>query len=105
MPQYHNPNLARTARLNQQADGTFAAGTKARDTSDKYVRYTVLSASVLFLIALAQRLRVRSARIGLNVVAFGLLIFVGTEALSLPRLTMSYLVLSETTDVVGCRAL
>jgi hypothetical protein len=40
----------------------------------------------LFLIALAQRLRVRSARIGLNLVAFGLLIFVGAEVLTLPRL-------------------
>jgi hypothetical protein len=86
MPQYQNQYVAQATKLNQQADATFDAGTAARDTSDKYVRYTVLFASVLFLVALAQRLRVRSARIGLNFVAFALLIFVGAEVLVLPRL-------------------
>jgi hypothetical protein len=86
MPQYQNPYITQATRLNNQASTTFDHGTGARDSSDKYVRYTVLLASVLFLIALAQRLRVRSARIGLNAVAFGLLIFVGAEVLALPRL-------------------
>jgi hypothetical protein len=86
MPQYNNPYLSQASRLNAEAAKTFDQGTSARDTSDKYVRYTVLLASVLFLIALAQRLRFRSARIGLNVVAFGILVYAITEVLTLPRL-------------------
>ena len=42
------------------------------------------SRSVLFLVALAQRLKVREAHIGLNVVAFGLLVFVLASVLTLP---------------------
>jgi hypothetical protein len=86
MPQYNNTYLTQANRLNNQASSTFDQGTSARDTSDKYVRYTVLLASVLFLIALAQRLTVRSARVGLNAVAFGILIYALTEVLALPRL-------------------
>jgi hypothetical protein len=36
-------------------------------------------------VALAKRLEVSAARIGLNVVAFGLLVYVLTSVLSLPR--------------------
>jgi hypothetical protein len=86
MPQYNNTYLSEAGRLNTEAAKTFDEGTAAKDTSDQYVRYTVLLASVLFLIALAQRLRSRSARIGLNVAAFGVLIYAITEVLTLPRL-------------------
>jgi len=86
MPQYHNSYLAQADRLNTEASKMFDQGTAARDTSDSYVRYTVLLASVLFLVALAQRLTVRSARIGLNVVAFGVFVFAITDVLTLPRL-------------------
>jgi hypothetical protein len=86
MPQYHNPYFAQATTLNNQASSLFDEGTAARETADKYVRDTVLFASVLFLVALAQRLKVRAARIGLNVVAFGLLVYVLTSVLSLPRI-------------------
>jgi hypothetical protein len=86
MPQYTNTYFSQASRLNTEAANTFDQGTSARDTSDKYVRYTVLLASVLFLIALAQRLRFRSARIGLNAVAFGVLVYAITNVLNLPRL-------------------
>jgi hypothetical protein len=86
MPQYHNSYFARAAVLNTQASTAFDEGTNARDTADEYVRDTVLFASVLFLVALAQRLRGREARIGLNVVAFGVLVFTIVSVLSLPRL-------------------
>lgn len=86
MPQYHNPYFARATVLNDNASNTFNEGTAARGTGDKYVRDTVLFASVLFLVALAQRLKVRVARISLNVVAFGLLVYVLTSVLSLPRI-------------------
>ena len=86
MPQYDNPYFDKATKLNNQASATFDQGTSARDTADKYVRDTVLFASVLFLVALAQRLKVRGARIALNVVAFGLLVYVLTSVLTLPRL-------------------
>ena len=72
MPQYHNPYFAKATALNNQASTMFDEGTSARDTADKYVRDTVLFATILFLVAIAQRLKIRGARIGMNVVAFGL---------------------------------
>jgi hypothetical protein len=86
MPEYTNTYFSQASRLNTEAAKTFDEGTSGRDTSDKYVRYTVLLASVLFLVALAQRLRFRSARIGLNVVAFAVLVYAITEVVTLPRL-------------------
>jgi hypothetical protein len=86
MPQYSNSYISEATRLNDQASLTFDQGTSARDTSDEYLRYTVLLASILFLIALAQRLKDRVARIGLNVVAIGVLIYALSEVLTLPRL-------------------
>jgi hypothetical protein len=86
MPSYHNPNQQAAERLNALAEDTFDQGTAARDNADKYVRDTVLFASVLFLVALAQRLKVVRARIALGVVAFGLLAFVVVSVVQLPRL-------------------
>ena len=86
MPQYHNPYFANATALNNKAAAAFDEGTDARETGDKYVRDTVLFASVLFLVALAQRLKVRIARISLNVVAFGLLVYVLSSVLTLPRI-------------------
>jgi hypothetical protein len=86
MPQYHNPYFAKATVLNNEAAADFDEGTAARETGDKYVRDTVLFASVLFLVALAQRLKVRIARIGLNVVAFGLLVYVLASVFTLPRI-------------------
>lgn len=86
MPSYHNPNQQTADRLNALAEDTFDKGTEARENADKYVRDTVLFASVLFLVALAQRLKVVRARIALGVVAFGLLAFVVVSVVQLPRL-------------------
>jgi len=86
MPQYHNPYFEKATTLNDEASTTFDEGTDARDTADKYVRDTVLFASVLFLVAVSQRLRLRMARISLNVVAFGVLAFVLVSVLTLPRI-------------------
>lgn len=86
MSQYKNVHLAQAGQFNTRATKTFDQGTAARDTSDSYVRYTVLLASVLFLVALAQRLRDRIARISLNVVAFGVLVYALSEVMALPRL-------------------
>ena len=54
----------------------FEAGTEARETGDKYVRNTVLLATVLFLTAVAQRFRSRRAR-SLLLVVSGVLLCTG----------------------------
>jgi len=86
MPQYHNPYFAQAASLNAQASATFDEGSSARETGDKYVRDTVLLASVLFLVALSQRLKVRAARAGLTVFSFAMLVFVVISVVLLPHL-------------------
>ena len=86
MTQYRNPLAARAEILNQQASATFDEGSAARDTAEKYVRDTVLFASVLFLVALAQRLKARRARLGLLGVATALLVYVTASVIGLPRI-------------------
>jgi hypothetical protein len=85
MPQYDNPLFDQSETLNAKSDATFDDGTHARETSEKYVRDTVLFASVLFLVAVAQRLRVRAARIAANVFAVVFLAYVLTSVSTLPR--------------------
>jgi hypothetical protein len=68
MPQYHNAAAERAATYDERASAAFEAGTKARETGDRYLRNTVLLATVLFLTALAQKFkvfRVRLAVVGL----------------------------------------
>ena len=86
MPSYHNPNQDAANRLNAAAATTFDQGTAARDNADRYVRDTVLFASVLFLVAVAQRFKAIRARIAIGVIAFGLLTFVIISVAQLPRL-------------------
>ena len=86
MPSYHNPNQDAANRLNAAAATTFDQGTTARDNADRYVRDTVLFASVLFLVAVAQRFKAIRARIAIGVIAFGLLTFVIISVAQLPRL-------------------
>jgi len=69
MPEYHNPRLARAHQLDQEATAAFTEGTEARETAENYVRITVLLATVLFLIALAHRFKLRKVRVGLLAVA------------------------------------
>jgi hypothetical protein len=82
MPQYHNANLEASAKWEERASAAFEEGTAARETGDKYLRNTVLLATVLFLTALSQRFKVRNVRLGLMAVSGVLLVialyFVGT---------------------------
>jgi len=86
MPGYANPAMTKAATSNAQASSYFAAGTAARETANKYVRQTVLFASVLFVVAVAQRFRLRGARVGANVVALTLLAYTVFGVGSLPRI-------------------
>ena len=82
MPQYHNAAAERAARAGERASVALEGGTTARETGDKYLRNTVLLATVLFLTALAQKFKVEGVRIGLIVVSAVLLaialFYVGT---------------------------
>ena len=85
MPGFSQPDLERAAALNDQASASFAEGTDARETANKYVRDTVLFATVLFLIAVAQRFRERRIRIGANALALSLLAYSLISVVILPR--------------------
>jgi len=85
MPQYRNPYLATAAQLNNRAAATFAQGTKARDHAETYVRDTVLFAAVLFLVAIAQRFKLRNVRVATTGVALALLIYTAVSVSQLPR--------------------
>jgi hypothetical protein len=82
MPQYRNAAAERAVARERQAATAFEEGTAAREKGDKYLRNTILLATVLFLTALAQRFKVESVRIGLLVVCGVLLVialvFIGT---------------------------
>ena len=86
MPEYDNALLEEGAALNARANVLFDEGTEARETSEQYVRLTVLLATVLFLIALSQRFKVRGVRIGLLVVAVALFTYDVVSIAGLPRL-------------------
>jgi hypothetical protein len=86
MPGYVNPKVDKATHLNAQASEAFQQGTEARETGEKYVRNTVLFASVLFLVALAQRQRSRGARVAANGIAVALLLFTMASVVTLPRL-------------------
>jgi hypothetical protein len=86
MPEYKNPDFEKAAELNDEASTSFEAGTEARETAEHYVRDTVLLATVLFLVALAQRFKIRAARLATGAVAIGVLIFALQSVMSLPRL-------------------
>ena len=85
MPQYHNPYLDAAARLNATAAATFDQGTAARDNAERYVRDTVLFATVLFVVAVAQRFKVRAVRVTTTAIALGLACYTTVAMLTLPR--------------------
>lgn len=86
LPQYHEAVAADAARLNRHASNVFDRGTKSRETGDKYIRGTVLLATVLFLIAVSQRFRLFKVRVALLVVALTLLAIALSALVTYPRL-------------------
>jgi hypothetical protein len=86
MPGFANPSMTKARRLNARASALFAAGTEARENANKFVRQTVLFASVLFVIGIAQRFRLRWVRIGAASLALALLLYVLVGVGSLPRI-------------------
>jgi hypothetical protein len=86
MPEYKNPRLAESEKLNQESAAAFTEGTESRETAEKYVRVTVLLATVLFLTAIAQRFKIRQVRLGLFLVAASLMLFAIVTVGMYPRL-------------------
>ncbi|MDP9302808.1 MAG: hypothetical protein M3P43_18230 [Actinomycetota bacterium] len=85
MPGFTQPDLVEADHLNAQASELFEQGTEARETANKYVRDTVLFASVLFLAGLAQRFKDRRVKTAAIAVAFTLLAFTLVTIVTLPR--------------------
>lgn len=73
MPEYRSAKREEAKRLNVKAAAVFEQGTHAGDMGDRYVRITVLLATVLLITAIGQRFRVTSVRTGLLITAFLLL--------------------------------
>jgi hypothetical protein len=86
MPEYKNVLVEKGRDLHKEAEAHFHEGTEANHTAEKYVRDTVLFAMVLFLVAMAQRLKHRVARIALNAFAGLMLVYVLFSVVTLPRL-------------------
>jgi hypothetical protein len=85
MAEYHNALLEQAAEMNDEASAVFDEGTRSRQTAEQYVRTTVLLATVLFLIALSQRFKLRNVRVGVLVVATGLMVAALYTVVILPR--------------------
>jgi len=73
MPEYRNANAQATIQREKEATEAFEQGAAARGVSDKYVRATVVLATVLLLVAISQRFKTPAVRMGLAIVAFLLL--------------------------------
>jgi hypothetical protein len=85
MAEYRSSKTEEAAKLNDQATEVFEQGTRGRQHSDEYVRVTVTLATVLLLMAISQRFKTHSVRVGLLVIATLLLCFPVYHILTLPR--------------------
>ena len=86
MPGFTTAAFEQAAALNAQASRELNAGTANRETANEYIRGTVLFASVLFLVAIAQRFKVRKIRFVANGLAVVLLLYSIGVVIALPRI-------------------
>ena len=87
MPEYRQADQDRANQLNATADALYRKGSADGTHSDDYVRTTVYLASVLFLVGISGHFKVRSARVGLIVVAIVITAFAVTQLITLPKPT------------------
>jgi hypothetical protein len=85
MPQYRNAQSEVAAAKQRQATEAFEEGSHARERGDRYLRNTVLLATVLFLTALAQKFRLHRVRLGLLVLCGVLLVIALFFLITYPR--------------------
>ena len=86
MPEYVNTGTEKGEELNDESSATFDEGTEARENADRYVRQTVLLATVLFLVAVAQRFKYRMVRMTAAGIAVAVLIVGVSGIATLPRI-------------------
>jgi hypothetical protein len=84
MPQYRQPGLGRAEELDRQADEAFVAGEEDGATADKYVRLTVVLASILFLVGISTHFPYRGVRYGLIGLGAALLVLSLVQLAELP---------------------
>jgi hypothetical protein len=84
MPVFRAPGAGLASVLDRSADAYYTQGQKAADTSDDYIRDTVILASVLFLIGISTQFPVRRGRYGLITIGLILLLIAGEQLLTLP---------------------
>jgi hypothetical protein len=84
MPQYRPLGATLATRLDARADAYYAQGEHAASTGDRYIRVTVVLATVLFIVGISSHFPLRGVRIGLVCLGAGLLIFAAVEILQLP---------------------
>jgi hypothetical protein len=85
MAEYRSSKTEAAGKLNAQATEIFDEGTRTRELADRYVRATVMLATVLLLIGISQRFKIRGVRVGLLLTAMFLLCFPVYHILTLPR--------------------
>ena len=86
MPEYRNAKSEQAETLSGRALSTFNQGTASGATGDRYVRVTVLLATVLLLTAISQRFRITAIRTALLCTAFVVLAIPLWSLFTLPRL-------------------
>jgi hypothetical protein len=84
MPQYRPLGGDLAPRLDAQADAYYGEGEHAAEIGDKYIRVTVILATVLFIVGISSHFPLRGIRIGLVCLGAALLIFAAVEILQLP---------------------
>jgi hypothetical protein len=84
MPQYQPAGAAEAKRLDAEADAYYAQGQAAASTGDKYIRVTVLLASVLFIVGISTQFPSARVRVGLVCVGAALVLVAAVQILQLP---------------------
>ena len=85
MAEYKSAKSEWAEKLTRRASDVFEKGNEARQRSDEYVRVTVILATVLLLIAVSQRFKVRYVRLAMLAFAALLLCLPMYLLLRLPR--------------------
>ena len=85
MPEHKSARSERARELSKEASALYERGVSTRETGDRYVRITVVLATVLLLTALSQRFKIPGPRIGLLGVAFVMLAFALFWIATFPR--------------------
>jgi hypothetical protein len=84
MPQYKRPGLVEARVLDDRAKAVFRDGEQDGSTADKYIRLTVILASILFLVGISTHFPYRGVRYGLVGLGVALLVLSLVQLSRLP---------------------